>query len=48
MQAELRVSHNSARKAGEALQMAELIVRQGDTWAVSSGLLREWLTREEE
>jgi len=48
VQAELRVSHNSARKAGEALQMAELIVRQGDTWAVSSGLLREWLTREEE
>src|SRR5487761_1073968 len=41
---DLGVSHNSARKAGEALQKAELIVRQDGRWVVARGLLKEWLT----
>ena len=40
---ELGVSHTAAARAGEVLQREDLLLRDGTTWTVASGLFREWL-----
>jgi hypothetical protein len=48
VQRELAVSHTAAAKAGEALESAGFIERDGPAWVVASGLMREWLVGSEE